>query len=61
MADTLAPLLVGVGVSGAIHATHRYITSMPDSDVILKLDFAKRSTHYLATVYWKMSRDVSEI
>jgi len=56
----------GVGVSGgaeaAIHATHRYINSMSDSDVIVKLDFANafntpRGDYLLEA----MSRDVPEL
>jgi hypothetical protein len=44
MSQVLSPLQLGVGVSGgaeaAIHATRRYVTSMPDSHVVVKLDFA---------------------
>lgn len=43
MAAVLAPLQLGVGVPGgaeaAIHATRRYVSTMPDSHVVVKLDF----------------------
>jgi len=39
-ANLLAPLLVGIGVSSAIHPTCLYTNSKPESDVIVQLDFA---------------------
>ena len=44
VADYLQPLQVGVGVKGgceaAVHATRRFIESMPDDHVVAKLDFS---------------------
>ena len=44
MAAVLSPLQLGIGVPGgaeaAIHAVRRYVTTMPDSHVVVKLDFA---------------------
>ncbi len=44
MSASLAPLQLGVGIPGgaeaAVHAARRYISTMPDSHVVVKLDFA---------------------
>jgi hypothetical protein len=43
MSQILSPLQLGVGVPGgaeaAIHAARRYVSQMPDSHVVVKLDF----------------------
>ena len=42
--EELQPIQVGVGVSGgaeaAIHALRRYVSTMPDDHVLVKLDFS---------------------
>jgi len=44
LSQNLSPLQVGVGVSGgaeaAVHATRRYLQSMPENHIIVKLDFS---------------------
>ena len=41
--EMLSPIQLGVGVKGgceaAVHATRRFLLSMPDSSVVAKLDF----------------------
>ena len=44
LADYLNPLQVGVGVAGgceaAVHATRRFLSTMPADNIIVKLDFS---------------------
>ena len=44
LSQHLSPLQIGVGVSGgaeaAVHATRRYLQSMPENHIIVKLDFS---------------------
>jgi len=45
LSTQFAPVQLGVGISGgaeaAVHATRRYVMSMPNENVLVKLDFSK--------------------
>ena len=41
LADYFNPLQVGVGVGGGIHATRRFVSTMPTDNIVVKLDFSK--------------------
>ena len=44
LGDSLLPLQLGVATPGgceaAVHATRRYLATMPDDSVVVKLDFS---------------------
>ena len=50
MSSYLSPIQLGVGASGgteaAVHSLRRYVNTMGDDDIIVKLDFANASTPY---------------
>jgi len=66
MAGVFAPLQLGVGVSGgaeaAVHAARRYISTMPDSHVVVKLDFTNAfNTLRRDCMLEAVARDVPEL
>ena len=66
MSQILSPLQLGVGVPGgaeaALHAARRYVSQMPDSHVVVKLDFTNAfNTLRRDCLLEAIARDVPEL
>ena len=61
--ETLSPIQLGVGVKGgceaAVHATRRFLLSMPGSYVVAKLDFTNAFNSIRKTACLRLSRCMS--